>query len=41
VDRAIIERGAAMLGMELADLITDVILGMREEAEAIGLKGEL
>lgn len=41
VDRAIIERGAAMLGMELADLISDVILGMREEAEAIGLKGEL
>jgi predicted hydrolase (HD superfamily) len=41
VDRSIIERGAAMLGMELADLITDVILGMREEAEAIGLKGEL
>jgi len=38
VDRGIIEKGAARLGMELADLITDTIAGMREVAEEIGLK---
>jgi putative nucleotidyltransferase with HDIG domain len=41
VDRALIEKGAAMLGVDLGDLITDVIMGMREAAEAIGLKGNL
>ncbi len=40
VDRSIIERGAQMLGVELVDLITDTIMGMREVAEEIGLKGE-
>jgi len=39
VDRSIIEKGAAMLGMELPALITETILGMREVAEDIGLKG--
>lgn len=39
VDRSIIDRGAQMLGMELTDLITDTIMGMREVAEEIGLKG--
>jgi putative nucleotidyltransferase with HDIG domain len=39
VDRATIEKGAAMLGVELAELITDTIMGMREVADAIGLKG--
>ncbi|MDF1592541.1 MAG: HD domain-containing protein [Desulfobacterales bacterium] len=39
VDRTIIERGAQMLGMELTDLITDTIMGMRDVAEEIGLKG--
>ena len=39
VDRSIIERGAAMLGMDLTVLITETILGMREVAENIGLKG--
>ena len=39
VDRSVIERGAAMLGVDLAELITDTIMGMREVAEAIGLKG--
>ncbi len=39
VDRSIIARGAAMLGMELTELITDTIMGMREVAEQIGLKG--
>jgi putative nucleotidyltransferase with HDIG domain len=40
VDRSIIEKGAQMLGVELTDLITDTIMGMREVAEEIGLKGE-
>lgn len=39
VDRAIIDRGAAMLGMERRELITQTILGMREVAEQINLKG--
>lgn len=39
VDRGIIEKGAAMLGVDLGDLITDTIMGMREVAEEIGLKG--
>jgi len=39
VDRSIIQNGCQMLGMELSDLITDTILGMREVADAIGLKG--
>jgi predicted hydrolase (HD superfamily) len=39
VDRGIIDRGAAMLGMERRELITQTILGMREVAERIGLKG--
>ena len=40
VDRSIIEKGAGMLGMELGELITDTIMGMREIAEEIGLKGD-
>ena len=39
VDRSIIENGAEMLGIELPDLINDTIMGMREVAEDIGLKG--
>ncbi|GFO55421.1 HDIG domain-containing protein [Geomonas sp. Red276] len=38
-DRSVIEKGAAMLGMELSQLIEDCIEGMRTQAEAIGLKG--
>jgi predicted hydrolase (HD superfamily) len=41
VDRSIIDRGAQMLNMERTALITETIMGMREAAEAIGLKGEL
>jgi len=41
VDRGLIEKGAAMLGVELTDLITDTILGMREAAEDLGLKGDI
>ena len=37
VDRSIIEKGTAMLGMELGDLVTDVIMGMRQVADKIGL----
>lgn len=39
VDRSVIEKGAAMLGVTLDDLISDCIMGMREVAEEIGLKG--
>jgi len=39
VDRSVIEKGAEMLGVELGDLITDTIMGMREVATEIGLKG--
>ncbi len=39
VDRSIIEKGAAMLGMELSDVISDTIMGMREVADEIGLQG--
>ncbi len=39
VDRSIIEKGAAMLEVELAELISDTIAGMQEVADAIGLKG--
>ncbi len=39
VDRSIIEKGAAMLGVELEELIDDTIRGMQEVADAIGLRG--
>ena len=39
VDRSIIENGAQMLGVEIAELIADTIAGMQEVAEEIGLKG--
>ena len=41
VDRAVIERGADFLNMDLAELITQVILGMQPVAAEIGLKGNL
>lgn len=41
VDRSVIENGASMLGVSLDELITDCILGMREVAEATGLKGNI
>jgi predicted hydrolase (HD superfamily) len=41
VDREVIKKGAAMLDMDLSDLITEVIAGMQPVAEEIGLKGEL
>lgn len=40
VDRSVITRGAEMLGVEVTDLVEDTIMGMREAAEDLGLKGE-
>ena len=36
-NREVIAQGAEMLGMELDELFTDVIMGMREVADEIGL----
>ena len=41
VDRSVIERGVEALGWQLEDVMADVIAGMQENAEEIGLKGEL
>jgi predicted hydrolase (HD superfamily) len=41
VDRDVIRQGCEMLGMELDELIQETIEGMKEKAEAIGLKGDL
>ena len=37
VNRSVIEKGAAMLGVELTELVTDVIMGMRQVADRIGM----
>jgi len=39
VNREVIKKGAELLNIELSELITDTIMGMREVAEDIGLKG--
>ncbi|KPK76286.1 MAG: hydrolase [Phycisphaerae bacterium SM23_30] len=39
VDRDLIDKGIEMLGVDKTELITDVIMGMREVAEEIELKG--
>jgi len=39
VNRDVIEKGAVLLGVEIGELIEDVIMGMREVADQIGLKG--
>ncbi len=41
VNREVIEKGAAMLGVDVNQLIEGAIAGMREAAEAIGLKGDV
>ena len=41
VSRDDLRKGAEELGLPLADHITNVIAGMREQAEALGLKGTL
>jgi len=40
VDRSIIEKGAAVLGLDLTEVIDLAIMGMRTVADDIGLKGE-
>ena len=37
VNRSVIEKGSAMLGVELRELVTDVIMGMRDVSDRIGL----
>jgi predicted hydrolase (HD superfamily) len=37
VDREIVAKGAEMLGMELGELMEEVIEGMKADAEAIGV----
>jgi len=37
VNRSVIEKGTAMLGVDLTELVTDVIMGMRQVADRIGL----
>ena len=41
VNREVIEKGAAMLGADLNELIEDAIVGMREAADEIGLQGDV
>ena len=41
INRQVILDGAAMLGMELDELIAQTIAGMRTQAKALGLKGNL
>jgi predicted hydrolase (HD superfamily) len=41
VNRQVVEKGAALLGMSLDGLIEETILALRPAAEAIGLKGNL
>lgn len=41
VNRKLIEKGAEMLGMELSEIISETIQGMKEEAESLGLKGNI
>ncbi|HDJ29543.1 MAG TPA: HDIG domain-containing protein [Candidatus Acetothermia bacterium] len=40
-NREVIAKGAEMLGMDLKDLFEDVIMGMREVADKIGLAGNV
>jgi predicted hydrolase (HD superfamily) len=40
VNREVIEKGAALLGVDLTQLITDTIMGMRPVAREIGLEGK-
>lgn len=41
VDRSVIEKGAAMMGVPLEELVSDTIEGMKTVADRIGLKGKL
>ena len=41
VDRELVEKGAAMMGMEMDTVMTMTLEGMKTVAEEIGLKGDL
>jgi predicted hydrolase (HD superfamily) len=41
VNREVVEKGAAMMGVSLDELIVETILALRKVAAEIGLKGEL
>ena len=41
VDRSVIEKGAALLGVPLEELVADAIEGMKTAADRIGLRGNL
>ena len=41
VNREVIQQGAQMLGVEMSELMADVIAGMQDVAEEIGLKGSI
>ncbi|MGE5677886.1 MAG: HDIG domain-containing metalloprotein [Pseudomonadota bacterium] len=41
VNREVIEEGAAMLGMDMDNVIAETIKGMQQVAEEIGLKGDI
>jgi putative nucleotidyltransferase with HDIG domain len=41
VNRSVIEKGAAMMGIELGELITETLIGMRVAAKEIGLAGNI
>lgn len=41
VNREIIQKGAELLGMELSEIIKETIMGMRNIAAELGLKGNL
>jgi putative nucleotidyltransferase with HDIG domain len=41
VNRSIIQKGAELLDMELDELFTETIMGMRQAAVEIGLKGDI
>ncbi|MFO8192956.1 MAG: HDIG domain-containing protein [Bacillota bacterium] len=41
VDRGLIEEGAAMLGMDLSEVIEETIKGMQAAADELDLRGEL
>ena len=41
VNRSVVEKGAQMLGISIDEAIEDTIMGMREAADDIGLKGSV
>ena len=41
VNREVIQKGCEMMGMPLDDVIRETILGMREVADDIGLRGTI